>query len=54
MNSGDAGLGICSLSFLTGCTVGELNEYLQAGAFIVAMVSGLCAAVYYLKQIRKL
>lgn len=35
---------------VAGMTIGQLNEYLQAGAFIVAMISGLCAAIYYIKK----
>jgi thiamine monophosphate synthase len=31
-------------------SIQTLNAYLQAGAFIVAMVSGICAAVYYVVQ----
>lgn len=33
-----------------GLTIGQLNQYLQAGAFIVAMISGLCAAWYYIRK----
>lgn len=38
---------------LFGLTIGELNQYLQAGAFIVAIISGLCAAFYYIRKSRK-
>jgi hypothetical protein len=47
---GQAALSTCGLSFLAGCTITQVNEYLQAGAFIVSMVAGLCAAVYYVKK----
>jgi hypothetical protein len=36
-----------------GATIAEVNQYLQAGAFVVAMISGLCAAVYYITKIRE-
>lgn len=37
----------------TGVTIVDINNYLQAGAFIVAMISGACAAYYYIKKARK-
>jgi len=36
-----------------GATIADVNQYLQAGAFIVAMISGLCAALYYIRKIRE-
>lgn len=46
--------GLSSGAALIGATViHEVNEYLQAGAFIVAMVSGTCAALYYITVWRK-
>lgn len=48
----DIGAG-SSVAIPVGFTVAQLNEYLQAGAFIVAMISGLCAAYYYWKKSRK-
>jgi hypothetical protein len=41
---------VCGGSLLFGLSISQLNEYLQAGAFIVAIVSGSCAAYYYLKR----
>lgn len=38
--------------FTVGFTIGEINQYLQAGAFGVAIVSGLCAAYYYIRKAR--
>lgn len=32
--------------------IAAVNEWLQAGAFIVAIVSGLCAAYYYIQKSR--
>lgn len=46
----DAATAVCGLSFLAGCTIAQINQYLQAGAFIVAMISGACAAYYYLRK----
>ena len=37
-------------SFLGGLTLAQINEWLQAGAFIVAIISGICAARYYWKK----
>jgi hypothetical protein len=34
----------------TVSVIAQLNDYLQAGAFIVAIISGLCAARYYWKK----
>lgn len=31
-------------------TIAQVNEYLQAGAFVVGIVSGLCAAYYYIRK----
>lgn len=33
---------------VTGITIGQLNEYLQAAAFCVAIISGICASFYYI------
>jgi hypothetical protein len=35
-----------------GITIGEINQYLQAAAFLVAIVSGSCAAFYYVRRAR--
>lgn len=37
-------------AFLFGLTIGELNQYLQAAAYCVAIISGLCAAYYYIRK----
>jgi K+/H+ antiporter YhaU regulatory subunit KhtT len=39
-------------SLFAGITVGQVNEWLQAGAFIVAIISGLAATYYYIKKSR--
>lgn len=31
-------------------TIAQVNDYLQAGAFVVGIISGLCAAYYYVKK----
>jgi hypothetical protein len=36
-----------------GVSIAEVNQYLQAGAFIVAIISGLAATVYYLRKHKK-
>lgn len=41
---------VCGGSLIFGLGIDQINAYLQAGAFIVAMVSGTCAAYYYLKR----
>jgi hypothetical protein len=37
-------------SFVFGLAIEEVSKYLQAGAFAVAMLSGLCASIYYSVQ----
>lgn len=49
----DAATGVCGLSFLAGCTITQLNEYLQAGAFIVSILTGICCGAYYLRKALK-
>lgn len=44
----------CGTSILAGIAIDDVNKYLQAGAFVVAMVSGACAAYYYIKKARRL
>lgn len=41
------GVGVSMTSTTVGLTIGQVNEWLQAGAFLVAMISGACAARYY-------
>lgn len=38
-------------SAAVGVAASSVNDYLQAGAFIVAMISGLAATAYYLVKI---
>lgn len=33
--------------------ISQVNEYLQAASFIVAIISGVCAGWYYWKKSRK-
>lgn len=48
---GQALLGAAGGSFIVGMSIEQINEYLQAGAFIVSMIAGLCAAVYYVVSV---
>ena len=42
---------IGSGTFTVGASImHNLNEYLQAGAFVVAIVSGLAATFYYIRR----
>lgn len=36
-----------------GMNIVQVNQYLQAAAYIVAILSGLCAAYYYLRKANK-
>lgn len=45
-----ASASISIVSFFTGLTLAQVNEWLQAGAFIVAIISGLAATYYYIKK----
>lgn len=48
-----------SAGVTTGITVVDrlsittVNEYLQAGAFVVAIISGLAATLYYVRKLPK-
>lgn len=42
--------GVAVGSAVTGATLPQINEWLQAGAFVVAIISGLCAARYYWRK----
>lgn len=42
--------GLSGVSTIGGFTLAQINELLQAGAFIVAIISGLAATYYYLKR----
>ena len=48
----DAAAGIPAATAI-GLTILDINPFLQAGAFIVAMISGICAARYYWKKAGK-
>jgi len=47
---GQALLGTSGGAFVLGISIQTVNEYLQAGAFIVSMIAGLCAAFYYIRK----
>lgn len=49
----DAGAALSAGCVAVGITIGEINQYLQAVAFIVAIVSGSCAAYYYVRRARR-
>lgn len=42
--------GVSVTGWVAGWTIGEINQWLQAGAFLVSMIAGLCAAYYYLRK----
>lgn len=43
-------LGTMGGSLVVGVTIETVNKYLQAGAFAVAILSGLCASFYYIRK----
>jgi hypothetical protein len=47
--------GAAGTSVLTavGFSIATVNEYLQAGAFIVSMIAGLAATFYYIRKLPK-
>lgn len=47
---GQALLGTTGGSLVFGLTIAQINQYLQAGAFVVSMIAGLCAAYYYIRK----
>lgn len=49
----DAGLTAAGATPIALTFIDELNKYLQAGSLIVAIVSGICAAVYYIRKGKK-
>lgn len=49
-HTGQVLLGTAGGTFLFGLTIGQLNQYLQAGAFVLTMISAACAAMYYVKK----
>jgi hypothetical protein len=48
--SADAATATTGGAIWFGLTIGEVNQYLQALAFLVAIVSGSCAAFYYIRK----
>lgn len=48
----DSATAVSGGAILFGMTIAQINQYLQAGAFIVAIVSGSCAAWYYIRKAR--
>lgn len=36
-----------------GVTIADISAYLQAAGYVVSIISGLCAALYYIKKIRE-
>lgn len=42
--------GISGISTLGGFTLAQINEVLQAAAFVVAIISGLAATYYYIRK----
>jgi len=49
----DAATGVSAAALFGGMTIGQINQYLQAGAFVVSMIAGLCAAFYYVRKARE-
>jgi thiamine monophosphate synthase len=45
--------GVSGLSTVGGISLSQINEVLQAGAFIVAIISGIAATYYYLRKAHK-
>lgn len=41
-------------SLVFGLTIGQLNQYLQAGAFITTMIVGVAAFCYYRAKTREI
>lgn len=50
VNAAHAGLGVAVGSWSAGISILQINQYLQAGAFIVSMIAGVCAAIYYIRK----
>ena len=50
-----AGVGVATAGGATlfGFSMAEVNEYLQAAAFLVAIISGTAAAIYYFTHRKK-
>jgi hypothetical protein len=49
-HAANAAAGVAGGATIFGMAIGEFNQYLQAAAFIVAIVSGLCASYYYVRK----
>lgn len=50
--SADAALAVSAV-VPAGITIVDVNNWLQAGAFIVSMIAGICAAIYYAKKAKE-
>lgn len=51
---GQALLGTTGGAFVFGLTIGQINEYLQAAAFLVTMLTGAAAFLYYRAKTREI
>lgn len=40
------------VALIAGLSIGTINQWLQAGAFLVSIIAGLAATRYYLKKSR--
>lgn len=49
----NAATATCVGGTIFGVAIGTVNQYLQAGAFIVAMISGIAATFYYVRKLPK-
>lgn len=43
-------VGVSASSAIFGVAIGTVNEYLQAAAFLVAIISGIAATIYYVRK----
>jgi len=50
----DTAAATASGSLVFGMTIGQINQYLQAGAFLVSIITGIFAIRYYIRRSRKL
>lgn len=49
-NAGAAASGAVPLVVSLADRIDTINKFLQAGAFSVSMICGVCAAIYYIKK----
>lgn len=40
------------VALIAGLSIGTINQWLQAGAFLVSIVAGIAATRYYIKKSR--